>query len=154
MTDAVTTGATGSRDPVFLFSAMGWDNNDLTGTYVEVSIQDQKLWCYKNGQVVMETDVVTGLPTAERETKTGCWAVDAKKEQATLGTLDVQGYSQPVNYWAPFDGGQGLHDAPWRSTFGGTIYQTNGSHGCVNIPEANMKTIFDTISIGTAVVVY
>ena len=45
-------GATGSRDPVFLFSAMGWDNNDLTGTYVEVSIQDQKLWCYKNGQVV------------------------------------------------------------------------------------------------------
>ena len=154
VTDAVTTGATGSRDPVFLFSAMGWDNNDLTGTYVEVSIQDQKLWCYKNGQVVMETDVVTGLPTAERETKTGCWAVDAKKEQATLGTLDVQGYSQPVNYWAPFDGGQGLHDAPWRSTFGGTIYQTNGSHGCVNIPEANMKTIFDTISIGTAVVVY
>lgn len=154
VTDAVATGATGSRDPVFLFSAMGWDNGDLTGTYVEVSISEQKLWCYKDGKVVMETDVVTGLPTPDRETKKGCWAVDARKRNATLGTLDVQGYSQPVSFWAPFDGGQGLHDAPWRDEFGGTIYQTNGSHGCVNIPKDNMETIYNAIHIGTAVVVY
>ena len=134
--------------------AMGWDNGDLTGTYVEVSLSEQKLWCYQDYNLVMETDVVTGTNTPERETKRGIYAIDAKKEHATLGTLDVQGYASPVDYWAPFNGGQGLHDAPWRSSFGGSIYQYNGSHGCVNIPPANMKTIFDAVSIGTAVIVY
>ncbi|MBR3339758.1 MAG: L,D-transpeptidase [Lachnospiraceae bacterium] len=56
--------------------------------------------------------------------------------------------------WAPFNGGQGLHDAPWRSDFGGDIYLSNGSHGCVNIPPENMEAIYNAIDIGTAVVIY
>ena len=154
VTEAITSGFQGDRNVVWLYEAMGWDNGDLTGTYVEVSLSEQKLWCYQDYNLVMETDVVTGMSTPERETKRGCYAIDAKKEHAVLGTLDVQGYASPVDYWAPFNGGQGLHDAPWRSSFGGSIYQYNGSHGCVNIPPENMKTIFDTVSIGTAVIVY
>ena len=154
VTEAIESGYQGDRNVIWLYEAMGWDNGDLTGTYVEVSLSEQKLWCYQDYNLVMETDVVTGTSTPERETKRGCYAIDAKKEHATLGTLDVQGYASPVDYWAPFNGGQGLHDAPWRSSFGGSIYQYNGSHGCVNIPPANMKTIFETVSIGTAVVVY
>ena len=154
VTEAINSGFQGDRNVIWLYEAMGWDNGDLTGTYVEVSLSEQKLWCYQDYNLVMETDVVTGTNTPERETKRGIYAIDAKKEHATLGTLDVQGYASPVDYWAPFNGGQGLHDAPWRSSFGGSIYQYNGSHGCVNIPPANMKTIFDAVSIGTAVVVY
>ena len=154
VTEAIESGYQGDRNVVWLYEAMGWDNGDLTGTYVEVSLSEQKLWCYQDYNLVMETDVVTGTNTPERETKRGIYAIDAKKEHATLGTLDVQGYASPVDYWAPFNGGQGLHDAPWRSSFGGSIYQYNGSHGCVNIPPANMKTIFDAVSIGTAVIVY
>ena len=154
VTDAVLTGAQGERTPTFLYSAMGWDNGDLTGTYVEVSISEQHLWCYKDYELVMDTDVVTGLPTTERATTPGTFAVDAKKEDATLGSLDVQGYESPVSFWAPFNGGQGLHDAPWRSDFGGDIYMSNGSHGCVNIPPWNMEPIYNAIEIGTAVVVY
>ncbi|MDO4803635.1 MAG: peptidoglycan binding domain-containing protein [Lachnospiraceae bacterium] len=154
VTDAIFTGAQGERAPTYLYSAMGWDNGDLTGTYVEVSIGEQHLWCYKDYELIMDTDVVTGLPTAERATTPGCFAIDAKKEDATLGSLDVQGYESPVSYWAPFNGGQGLHDAPWRSNFGGDIYMGNGSHGCVNIPPWNMEPIFNAIEIGNAVVVY
>ena len=152
--DAVTTQAAGERTPTFLYSAMGWDNGDITGTYVEVSISEQHLWCYHNYELVMDTDVVTGLPSAERETRRGIYAIDAKKEHATLGRLDVQGYASPVDYWAPFDGGRGLHDAPWRSSFGGDIYLYDGSHGCVNIPSENMAAIFNAIEIGNAVIVY
>ena len=128
VTDAILTGAQGERPVTFLYSAMGWDNGDLTGTYVEVSIAEQHLWCYKDYELVMDTDVVTGLPTTERES--------------------------PVSFWAPFNGGQGLHDAPWRGDFGGDIYLSNGSHGCVNIPPENMEPIYNAIDIGTAVVIY
>ena len=154
VTDAVLTGAQGERTPTFLYSGMGWDNGDLTGTYVEVSIAEQHLWCYKDYELVIDTDVVTGLPTTERETTRGCFAIDAKKEDAVLGSLDVQGYESPVSYWAPFNGGQGLHDAPWRDDFGGDIYESNGSHGCVNIPPWNMEAIYNAIEIGNAVVIY
>ena len=140
--------------PVWLYKGMGWSNNGLTGTYVEVSISEQHLWCYKDGELVQDTDVVTGAPTPDRETIRGIFAVDAKKSPAVLGTREVQGYSSPVSYWCPFNGGQGLHDAPWRGAFGGSIYRSNGSHGCVNIPPDRMKVIYDSVEIGTAVVVY
>lgn len=153
---AIDSMSSGARNPVFYTwgTAKGWDNGGLTGTYVEVSLTAQHLWVYKDYQEVVSTDIVTGLPTEERATYPGCFAIDAKKSPATLGTLDMQGYSQPVNWWCPFDGGRGLHDAYWRDAFGGTIYQSNGSHGCVNIPEDVMQSIYDTVSIGTAVCVY
>ena len=39
-------------------------------------------------------------------------------------------------------------------TDGGTVYLTNGSHGCVNTPPAAMKVIFETMDSGTPVVLY
>ena len=40
--------------------AKGSGDNDLGDVYVEISIDRQTMWCYKNGQVVVETPVVTG----------------------------------------------------------------------------------------------
>jgi len=54
----------------------------------------------------------------------------------------------------PFNGGVGLHDASWRSTFGGKIYVTGGSHGCINLPRSAAETIYNNISAGTPVLVY
>jgi lipoprotein-anchoring transpeptidase ErfK/SrfK len=48
----------------------------------------------------------------------------------------------------------GIHDASWRSTFGGTIYKTNGSHGCINAPRSIVTKIYDEIEAGTPVVAY
>ena len=41
-----------------------------------------------------------------------------------------------------------------RSEFGGSIYKTRGSHGCVNTPYSAMKTIYENVKIGYPVVVY
>ena len=61
-------------------------------------------------------------------------------------------WESPVTYWMPFNGGIGLHDANWRSSFGGAIYQGNGSHGCVNLPPSVAGTVYDNIQAGTPVV--
>jgi len=64
------------------------------------------------------------------------------------------GYNQPVDYWMPFNGGIGLHDASWRSKFGGEIYIKDGSHGCVNIPPKYADDVFGYVNIGTKVLVH
>ena len=54
----------------------------------------------------------------------------------------------------PFYDGQGLHDADWRSSFGGNIYVTNGSHGCVNLPPQAAAAIYAEIDEGMAIILY
>ncbi|MEG0215435.1 MAG: L,D-transpeptidase, partial [Hungatella sp.] len=69
-------------------------------------------------------------------------------------TLKGENYATPVSYWMPFNGNIGMHDAGWRSSFGGSIYKTGGSHGCVNLPPAAAKTIFENIEKGIPVLCY
>ena len=54
----------------------------------------------------------------------------------------------------PFNGGIGLHDATWRSKFGGDIYVTNGSHGCINLPKDKAEKIYDIIDKNMPIIVY
>ena len=64
-------------------------------------------------------------------------------------------WSAHVKYWMPFaiNGKIGMHDASWRTEFGGDIYKTAGSHGCVNLPEKLAETIFENIYVGFPIVV-
>lgn len=153
---AIEAGETTELEPVYKFSAKDRSENDIGGTYVEISIDEQKMWCYKDGVCIVETDVVTGNPNRGNATPmNSVWAIDAKKSPATLGTLDTMGYSSPVTYWMPFTGNVGIHDADgWRSSYGGSIYKSNGSHGCVNTPLEAAKKIYEAVEIGTAVIVY
>jgi erfK/ybiS/ycfS/ynhG family protein len=59
-----------------------------------------------------------------------------------------------VSYWMPFNGNIGLHDATWRSKFGGNIYVKNGSHGCINLPKNKAAELFAKIQKGCPVVVH
>ena len=123
---------------------------------MEISISDQHLWCYKDYKLVTDTDVVTGNISKGNGTPKGSvWAIDAKKSPAVLGTIETMGYSSPVTYWMPYCGNVGMHDADgWRHEYGGKIYKTNGSHGCVNMPKAAARIVYNTLEIGSAVVVY
>ncbi|MGL6247781.1 MAG: L,D-transpeptidase [Culicoidibacterales bacterium] len=47
-----------------------------------------------------------------------------------------------------------MHDASWHSTFGGSVYLGNGSHGCINLPPAVAEQLFNAVSVGTPVVIY
>ena len=110
------------------------------------------MWCYENGNLVVDTPVVTGNPNKGWGTPSGgVWAIDAKKRDAIL---EGEGYEAPVDYWMPFNDNVGIHDFKERYHFGSTIYLTNGSHGCVNTPYDAVQKIYETVSIGTPVIVY
>ncbi len=142
----------GYSTPVY-FQRDGTD--DLAGNYVEISIARQHLWLYRNYQLVAETDVVTGNVSKGNGTNVGVYPIAYKESPSVLTGQDAgNGYRSEVQYWMPFCDGQGLHDASWRSAFGGQIYLTNGSHGCVNIPPAIMPTIYQNSEAGMAVIVY
>ena len=64
-------------------------------------------------------------------------------------------YKSKVKYWMPFNGNLiGLHDASWRTKFGGSIYKSDGSHGCVNLPSGKAADLYDLIRVGDVVCVH
>ncbi len=140
-----------TRELHYLYYANSHGKHDYGDTYVEVNITAQHLWLYKDGKLVMDSDVVTGNPNKGNGTHVGAYYVAYKEKDAVLRGDD---YATPVSYWMPFHGNEGLHDATWRGNFGGTIYRSNGSHGCVNCPFETAKTIFETIDEGCPVLVY
>ena len=152
-----------SREPVYTTAGNGRDgDDDLVNGYVEVDLTGQHLWFYYEGELILDTDVVTGQPvgvnkkTGEQEdwsTYEGSYPIAYTEHPATLSS-DIYGYEVDVQYWMPFVYGQGLHDASWRSAFGGNIYQTDGSHGCVNLPPQVAATIYDYIDAGFPIILY
>lgn len=150
----IKTGQVVSREPVY--SHRGFQRNgtdDLMGSYVELSIDSQQLWLYKDGALITQTGVVTGLPTPERQTLRGAFSI-AYKESPSVLSSDVYGYETPVQYWMPFVLGQGLHDANWQSSFGGNTYLSNGSHGCVNLPVDQAALIYSYVEAGYPIIIY
>jgi lipoprotein-anchoring transpeptidase ErfK/SrfK len=149
-------GTSKERTPYYTQTAMEGTNgqiNDIGDNYVEVDLTNQSVYVYKNGSQVFSTDCVSGNTSKGMGTHTGVGVVQYKARNKVLGGAGYD-YATPVSYWMPFNGGEGLHDADWRSTFGGTIYKNNGSHGCVNLPPSAAATIYGIIDAGWPVVVY
>ena len=114
--------------------------------YIIVSISKQTLEYYEYDKLVLFSNIVTGI---DGKTPTGTFKVLNKATDIILRGAD---YASFVNYWIAFKGHSfGFHDASWRSKFGGTIYKTNGSHGCVNMPYSKVKQLYNIVSIGTPV---
>ena len=140
------------REPVY--SVKGYKRNgrdDICGNYVEVNLTQQHLWFYMDGELVIETDIVSGLPKDGRETITGVFEIPYKKSPEVL---KGDTWEEKVTYWMPFYDGQGLHDAPWRSSFGGEIYKTSGSHGCVNLPADAARIIYENMEERVPIILY
>ena len=129
------------------------------GTYVEVDIDAQHMWYYHDGEIRVESDCVTGKASdPNRATPRGVYYIYTKERNRTLkGEINPStgkpSYESFVNYWMPFNEGIGLHDASWRSSFGGSIYYENGSHGCVNLPYSVAQALYDVLEVGTPVIV-
>ncbi len=150
----ITAGQSTTIQPVWTYTAVQrtGTNEDIGSTYVEVSLTRQHVWYYKDGVLQMESDCVSGLPTADRQTYKGVYQILKK---ATNYTMKGSYGSQWCQYFMLFNyAGQALHSAQWRSSFGGTIYQSSGSHGCVNLPVSFAGELYNAISEGTPVVVY
>lgn len=149
--EAIKSGQSQTIEPEYTYTGYCRDTNDIGNTYVEISLDQQHMWFYKDGQLIVSTDVVTGCHNKGWDTHTGVYAIMYKERDATLVG---EGYNSAVSYWMPFYANVGIHDASWRSSFGGSIYINNGSHGCVNTPTENAATIYNNIEKGVPVVVY
>ena len=121
----------------------------VINTFVEIDLTNQTIVYYKNGNIITKGNVVTGNVSAGHATPPGVFKLDWKTKDTVLRG---DGYASPVSFWMPFNGGIGLHDASWRSVFGGTIYKTNGSHGCVNLPYNVAKDIYYNIEEKTTII--
>ena len=147
----VKNGETVKRKPLYIQEAWGTRENDIGNTYVEINLTNQCLWFYKNGELIVQGDIVTGNVSRGNATPQGTYVLNYKQKNATL---KGQGYSSDVKYWMPFNCNIGIHDASWRGAFGGSIYKSDGSHGCVNAPEYLAKKIYENIEPGTPIVCY
>lgn len=120
-------------------------------TYAEVSIAEQHMWLYQDGVVTLETDVVTGNPNLGNSTPQGAFRIRYHQAPATLRG---PGYVTQVAYWMVFADDVGFHDATWQPYFGGSLYLSNGSHGCVNMPLGKAGELYELVYDGMPVFVY
>ena len=152
----IQNGETVTREPNYVSRAASHEGNDVGSTYAEVDLTAQQMYFIQDGQVVLQSGVVTGNPNRGNGTPQGVYTLAYKALDQTLrGTKKPDGtyeYETPVKYWMPFNGGIGFHDATWQSSFGGSRYLTNGSHGCVNLPYDVAGQLYNLISAGTPVV--
>jgi hypothetical protein len=142
-------------DPAWNSGCIYSSKNGIGKKYVEVSIDEQKVYLVENDEIIFESDCVTGT-YGYTETTKGVFQVQSKASPTVLKDTDKNGnkYEQPVEYWIAFNGSQGMHDATWRGEFGGQIYKTWGSHGCVNLPLESAERIYKEVYVYYPVIVY
>ena len=118
---------------------------------MEIDLGKQHLYLYVEGELILESDFVSGNASRGWNTPAGVFGLTYK---TTNAVLRGENYATPVSYWMPFNGNIGMHDATWRNSFGGEIYLTNGSHGCINLPYENAKVIYEYVYTGFPIVCY
>jgi hypothetical protein len=135
-----------------------WRNNigsrctsRLPSQAILVNITLQHLWACHHGQLYLSTPVTTGAYRHGWFTPTGTWHVYAKERDVNL---IGPSWDDHVDFWMPFHGPFGMHDASWQ-TFpeGSPKYKTKGSHGCVHLPLREMKMIYRWTKIGARVTI-
>lgn len=149
--DIIRSGTKETRTPVYYQKAASYEQPDYGDNYVEIDLGKQHLYLWKDGKIILESDFVSGNLANGNATPEGIYPITYKERNTVLrGT----GYASPVSYWMPFNGDIGMHDASWRKSFGGSIYKTNGSHGCVNLPVDIAQQIYEEVYTGMAVICY
>lgn len=130
------------------------------GRYIEVNLTKQHLWVWQDHNVIYDSPITSGATGAGLGTVTGLFSIYYKTTNTHLvGYQYGYNYDVPVKYWMPFYEGYGLHDASWRNgNFGETSgplgYWYDGSHGCVNLPDATAAFIYNWSTVGTPVWVH
>lgn len=151
LAEMIERGESGERTPVYYQTAAAYGTPDYGTTYVEINLTAQHLFFYKDGELLMESDFVSGNSARGYDTPAGVYGITYKQRNATLVG---ESYETPVSYWMPFNKNIGMHDATWRKSFGGTIYKTNGSHGCINMPYSAAQELYGYVEKGTPVICY
>ncbi len=147
----LSSGKPVTREPVYEQTALYRGDDDIGDTYIEIDYTNQHLYYYKEGSLVLDTDIVSGNISKNNGSPDGIFKIVYKESPATLVG---ENYQSDVTYFMPFAYNVGIHDADWRSAFGGEIYKTSGSHGCINVPKEAAEELFGIVEKGTPVIAY
>ncbi|MDO5672219.1 MAG: L,D-transpeptidase [Actinomycetaceae bacterium] len=123
--------------------------------WIDVNLTTNQTTAYEGA-----TPVIGPIPSVHgrpwRPTPVGNFSVRSKISSQTMRGLEDDGETEYVTPGVPwilyFYGDYALHGAYWRSNFTYPVYL--GSHGCVNLPVKDSKTLYDWASIGTPVIVH
>lgn len=149
--NAFLKGESGTRIPQYKTEVLEKGEDDIGDTYIEVDMGEQHMYYYNDGRLVLDTPVVTGNMSKGWDTPSKvCYVYYKQKNRVLRG----KNYATPVKYWMAVDGNIGIHDATWRKEFGGDIYLTNGSHGCINTPIDIMSEFYEIVEKGTPVILF
>ena len=154
LTKMLMKGRTADLDPVYL-QCMDVLDPHFGGTYVEVDIYNQHVYYYENNELIYDCSCVTGTE-GYSSTPSGIFSVEEKIRGRNLEGYNSAGqktYSVWVNFWICFLPHYGLHDASWRGSFGGDIYEYDGSHGCVNLSYNSASALYDLVDYDTPVII-
>ena len=149
--EAVLANKKETRTPQYEKSVGTVNVESVGDTYIEIDRANQTMYYYVDGELLVSTPVVTGNLSTSHGTPSMICPIASKERDRYLIGPD---YCSFVHYWMHLRNGIGIHDAQWRSEFGGDIYTWGGSHGCINTPDEAMKTIYENASVGTIVVIY
>lgn len=152
LTELIYAGKDAKTEAVYSQRGFGSTvGNDIGDTYIEVDMGNQMMYYYVNGSLQLSTPVVTGNTSKGNGTPERVCYIYFKQRNRTLIGED---YRTPVSYWMAVYGNIGIHDATWRGSFGGKIYRTNGSHGCINTPMKAVSQLYEMAVEGTPVVMF
>lgn len=151
LTEAFLSHKQERHEPVYTQMARVQGKDDIGDTYIEIDMGEQMMYYYADGVQKIATPVVTGNTSRRMGTPSGVNCVYMKQKNRILRG---EGYASHVDFWMPVKGNIGIHDASWRAKYGGNIYQTNGSHGCINTPRDAMEQLYETVEVGTPVVMF
>ena len=141
-----SSSSSGSSSSSSSSSSSESSSGGVVSSYIDVSITEQMLYYYENGELILSSPIVTGTRGVD-DTPTGYYTITSRVPNARLRGPT---WDEVVNFWMGIDnyGSYGLHDAPWRDEYGGDIYINNGSHGCVNLPYWAASQLFSLVTIG------
>jgi lipoprotein-anchoring transpeptidase ErfK/SrfK len=158
-----STATNSSRDaPAAVSTVTNHCAGNNLSQLVLVSIGQRHMWACQGDKTVYDSPVITGINyLAADVTPGGTYQISAKITDTTLTGADSTGsWSDPVSYWMPFlnnqYGSYGFHDATWRpnSAFGAiSPSSSNASHGCVELPLATAKWLYNWVQVGTTVTI-
>lgn len=130
-----------------------------SGKLLLISLSQQHLWACDATTTANESAITSGkteiINGIDDQTPTGKWAIYSKQTNIHLRGSDANGsWDDPVDYWMPFDGSIGFHDASWQTfPYGSDQYKTDGSHGCIHLPTDMAAWVYSWAPIGTTVIV-
>jgi hypothetical protein len=124
--------------------------------YIQVSISNQSLVYYLNGEKFTSCSIVSGM-YGVHDTQKGTFKIQRKytHQTGTMGDKTIN-----FDYWMNYSTDSPINrlmtaaDGPyWMKSYGGSVYKTNGSDGEILLPYSAATTLFNNVPVGTPIVI-